>query len=147
MKIIGCGNPKRGDDDAGPLVIRRLQGHGIEAETVEGDTLDFLQACRQEDAVIVIDAVVTGAPPGTVFHWDADDLSLPHKPTISTHGLGLAESIQLGRVLGCLPRRLQVFGIEAREFAVGASMSQEVRKAAETLADRIATQMFHRALK
>ena len=141
MKIIGCGNAERGDDQAGALVACRLREHGIEAEAVDGGALEFLQAWGEEPDVIVIDAVVTGAALGTVFRWDAGSLALPHKAAISSHGFGLAEAIQLARILGRLPRRLQVFGIEAREFAIGASMSPEVRKAAEDLADSLANEL------
>ena len=49
----------------------------------------------------------------------------------STHGLGLAEAIELGRALGRLPARLVVYAIEGQGYATGAPLSPPVARAAE----------------
>ena len=134
MLIIGCGNRQRGDDGAGILVAERLRNLGIPAETRSGEAADLIEAWRGADNVIVVDAVVTGAPVGTVQAWDARQPLASVRTTASTHGLGVAEAIELAQVLHCLPARLQVYGIEGRRFEPGAEISPEVQRAIEDVA-------------
>lgn len=68
MLIIGCGNRQRSDDGAGILVAERLRELGIGADI--GEAADLIEAWKDADDVIVVDAVVTGAPVGTVQAWD-----------------------------------------------------------------------------
>jgi hydrogenase maturation protease len=138
MKVLGLGNPTRGDDAAGARVVRLLQGLGIEARVLQREPLELLEVWRPEDDVVVIDAVLSGAPCGTIQTWNRASLALPGPASASTHSLGLAETIELARALGRLPKRLTVFGIEGRQFALGARMSPEVERAAADLARSIA---------
>jgi hydrogenase maturation protease len=137
MLIIGCGNRQRSDDGAGILVAERLRDLGIPAETRSGEAADLIEAWRGADDVIVVDAVVTGAPVGTVQAWDARQPLASVSTTASTHGLGVAEAIGLAQVLQCLPAQLQVYGIEGRRFEPGAEISPEVQRAIEDVAHRI----------
>ena len=70
MLIIGCGNRQRSDDGAGILVAERLRKLGIEADMRIGEAADLIEAWKGADDVIVVDAVVTGAPVGSVQAWD-----------------------------------------------------------------------------
>ncbi len=140
MHIICCGNPERGDDGAGALVARRLRELGIEAETHTGEAAELLEAWSGDDHVIVVDAVETGAPVGTVSLWDGGQATFPVRPSTSTHGFGLAEAIPLARALDRLPQRLQVYGIEGRRFEPGTEASPEVKLAVEEVVRRIAAE-------
>jgi hydrogenase maturation protease len=142
MKIIGCGHPERGDDAVGLLVVQGLRDSGIEALSVTGEAFELMEAWNSEDDVIVIDAVVTNAPCGTIRTWNAASLAVPARGSTSTHGLGLAEAILLAHALGRLPMRLRVIGIEGREFSPGAEMSREVEQAARDVIRRITAGLF-----
>jgi hydrogenase maturation protease len=136
--IIGCGNPFRGDDAAGILVARRLQERGIPAIEQTGETFALLDAWQGKEDVVVTDAVVTGAPRGTVNMWDASDpVEIPFAPGPSTHGFGVGEAIHLARELGQLPRRLRIVGIEGAEFAEGRPPDAVLENAVECAAAQI----------
>ena len=137
MLIIGCGNRQRGDDAAGILAAERLRELGIEADTHIGDAADLIEAWETVDDVIVVDAVLTGAPVGTVQAWDGRQLPDSVSTTVSTHGFGVAEAIELARVLNRLPMRLRVYGVEGRRFEPGAEISSEVQRTVEEVAQRI----------
>ena len=137
MLIIGCGNRERGDDGAGILVAERLRKLGIEADTRTGEAADLIEAWQGADDVIVVDAVVTGAPVGTVQVWDGRQPLASVRTTASTHGFGVAEAIELARVLNRLPIRLRVYGIVGRRFEPGAEISPEVQRAVEEVVRRI----------
>ncbi len=147
MLIIGCGNRQRGDDAAGVLVAERLRQLGIRVNTCTGQAADLIEAWSGADDVIVVDAVVTGAPVGTVRTWDAQTRDaqtrdarrtpISSKAPPSTHGLGVAEAIELARVLGRLPARLRIYGIEGQRFEPGTAISPELDSAIEEVVRRV----------
>jgi len=132
MLVLACGNPDRGDDAAGPFVACRLRQMGIDAREHTGDALSLMDAWQGADEVVLIDAVVTGRRPGTVSMWDALEAPLAGQPRVgSSHALGLADAIALSRTLGWLPRRLTLYGIEARRFELGEPPSKAVLRGVE----------------
>jgi hydrogenase maturation protease len=143
--FIGIGNPLRGDDAAGLLAARALRARGAEGMEVlelEGEPVDLIEAWAGVDAVVVADAVSSGGEPGEVHRIDAVEGPLP--ATLaghSTHAMGLAEAVELGRALERLPRRLVVYGIEAASFETGAEPSSAVRSAAGRVADAVAEEL------
>lgn len=128
--VVGIGNATRGDDAAGLLAVRRLRG----IRTAElSDCTDLFDVWIGEDDVIVIDAMVTGAPVGTVRQFDVGAFTLPVGAFPSTHAFGLAETVELARALEKLPRRVVIYGIEAGNVGLGEELSPEVRQAIEAL--------------
>ena len=140
MLIIGCGNLERGDDGAGLLVAGRLLELGANARRCEGEALRLIDLWEHADYVILVDAVVTGAPAGTIHVWDSRRVYLDSKALASTHGLGLAEAIELARTLNRLPSRLEVYGIEGYCFDRGGGISNEIQHAVDEVVRRILAQ-------
>jgi len=139
--ILGCGNPDRSDDAAGLLVARRLRDLGIDAHEHRGESLALVEEWTGGEEVILVDAIMSGAPCGSVRVWDASRDRLP--PDLfpcSTHALGVAEAVELARALGRLPARLTIYGIEAARFEPGGAVSPEVLDAVERVSRRIAAQ-------
>jgi hydrogenase maturation protease len=132
-KVIGLGNSWRGDDAAGLIAARRLEamiGPDVEVVELEGDPTSLIDVWDGADHVVIVDAVRSGAEPGTVHRLDAHAASIP--PEVdrhSTHAMGLAATIELGRALDRLPRRLIVFGIEGRRFDAGIGLTPVVEGA------------------
>ena len=141
MRIIGYGNIERGDDGVGIIAAERLRDLGFAAVTCTGDGLELLEAWRDQNHVIIIDTVVTGAPAGTLHRWD-DCQSLPASlaPT-STHGLGLAQAIDLAGTLDLLPARVSVWGVEGKNFAAGSEISPEVQSAIGELVELVVAEI------
>lgn len=137
MKIIGCGNPHRADDSAGIVAAERLQRLGVPAEIHTGDALSLLDMWECGDEVVLIDAVVTGAPAGKVSVWENSIPPFAPERAVSSHGFDLGGAIELGRALKRLPGRLRVYGIEGKRFGRGESLSLEVEHAVELVTQRI----------
>ena len=138
--VFGVGNEWRGDDGAGLVVARRIRDLGsadVTVVEVEGDCSGLVGAWTDADEVIVIDAVSSGAAPGTIQRFAGAIPREAPRLRSSTHGFGVADAVELGRSLGRLPRVLRVYGIEGREFGVGRELSPEVRDAAHQLADEL----------
>jgi len=137
--IIGCGNTDRGDDGAGILVARRLHDLGVDAIEHSGDGLALLDLWNPDDEVILVDAVVSGKKPGTLSILDPILRPLAAETfRCSTHSFGPWEAIELARALDRLPKRIEIYGIEAANFEVGAEPSTEVLAAVGRVVENIA---------
>jgi hydrogenase maturation protease len=126
------------DDAAGVLVGERLREMGFAAEIQSGNAFELIASWEGQEHVILIDAVVTGAPCGTVHVWEGNPPRFPRTLQISSHGFGLAEALRLSQILNCLPDRITVYGIEGGEFGIGETVSPEVPTAVERVAQQIA---------
>jgi hydrogenase maturation protease len=159
--VVGVGNDDRGDDGLGPLAARLLAealarapgpasdgagGHptgpppGVQIIPWTGDPLGLLDRWAGVDRLVLIDAVVSGAAPGTTRRF-GPDAPFARTTEASTHGLGLAEALALGRALGRLPERIEVWGIEAVEFAAGAPLTPAVVEAVFVLVARLGEEL------
>jgi hydrogenase maturation protease len=141
LRVIGVGNAWRGDDAAGLAVAGRLRGtvpSGVDVLEREGEPTGLVDAWDGVDAVWLVDAVVSGAAPGTVHRLDASEEELPAELfRASTHHLGLAEAVELARALGRLPASVVFFGIEAARVDAGDELTPEVAAAVDQVADAV----------
>ncbi|MBP2703927.1 hydrogenase maturation protease [Microbispora sp. RL4-1S] len=146
--VVGFGGVCRGDDAAGIEVVRLLRGTlPPQVALVEnrGDAAELIESWSGADLAVVVDAVRSGAPPGTVHRCHA--LAPGAGRHLGSHGLGLRDAVELARALGRLPRRLLIVGIEGADFTLGAAMTPAVRRAAGALADELAERFTRPAPK
>ncbi len=137
VRVIGMGRLDRGDDAVGPLaarLLRRRLAEGIAVVECPGEMYSLIEAWEGAEAVIVIDAVSSGSPPGTLFRLDARRDALPPDRATSTHGFGLAAAIELARTLDLLPPVLIVYGVEGADFEPGHPVSSRMPEALEWVA-------------
>jgi hydrogenase maturation protease len=117
----------------------------VEAQEASGEATALLETWKAASAgqqVIVVDATVTGSPPGSISRWDAHTTTISTRSTHpSTHALGVGEAVELARALGILPGKLLIYGIEGINFDIGGRPSPEVLRAVEQLAGRIAAEV------
>ncbi len=114
IRIIGIGSPF-GDDAAGLEAARQLAAHPTpDCEVVEADRpgAALIELFDGADAVILIDAVRSGAAPGTIHDVDLHALPAHALPLVSSHDLGVSEAVRLAATLRRLPPRGRVLGIE-----------------------------------
>ena len=125
--IVGVGNDFRHDDAAGLIAARRLRDCGSFAEEHQGDFTTLMERWKNSDILILIDAMAPGRMPGAMYRLNASASPLDREAfNTSTHAFGLADALELSRTLGTLPPKVLVFGIEARNLAVGVGLSPEV---------------------
>ncbi len=143
--IIGIGNPYRGDDGVGIAVVRRLRARppsGVTILEAGGEGAALLDAWTDATNVILVDAVHSGAPPGTIHRFDAAALEIPRRFFhYSTHAFSVAEAVELARTLAQLPPCVIVYGIEGRNFAAGVGLSTEVEQAVTAVAVQVLEEM------
>jgi len=131
--VIGVGNEYRGDDSVGVIVARRLkeQLRG-RAEVIQqaGEVTSLLESLKSRDAVIIIDAAKSGAPPGTIHRFIVGEKPIPEKFfCYSTHALSVGEALKLAKALHQIPDQVIVYGIEGAHFEFGCGLTPEVERA------------------
>jgi hydrogenase maturation protease len=138
--VVGVGRRDRGDDAVGPAVAERASELVPAGVTVveRGEPADLIDTWAGAGLVVVTDAVRSGRRPGTVHVLHACSPLQVRTGAGGTHGLGLAEVIELARALQRLPPELVVVGVEAQRFGLGEPMSPQVKAAVELAAKTVA---------
>lgn len=142
--VVAMGNEYRRDDGAGQAIAARVARalDGVDQLGPVADPLDLLGLWDDADLAVVIDAVQSGAEPGSVALIDLDsDRSTEEAGQAvgasSTHGIGLAGVLRLARALGSAPRRVVVVGIEGDDFGEGTGLSPAVDRAISRAAGHV----------
>lgn len=131
-RLIGIGNPDRGDDAAGWEVARAVSTWTVDRFTA--GSFDLIDLWDETDDVVIVDAMRSTAPAGTILRFDAGAEPLPVGAFRSTHAFGPAAVIELARTMRRLPRSLIVYGIEIADTTHGAPLSRDVAIAVSSVA-------------
>jgi hydrogenase maturation protein HypF len=141
IRIIGIGSPF-GDDAAGLEIARMLaKSPPPDCEVIAADRpgaalVDLLEGAS---AAILIDAVRSCAPPGTIHEFTFDELGGCAVRFVSSHDLGVATTIQLARKLGRAPSVGRIIGIEIAPADTTrlCGLSPKTREAVGRAAERV----------
>jgi hydrogenase maturation protease len=140
--VAGVGSRDRRDDGVGPEVVRRASLRRVagprSARFLEVPwAMELLDLWEDASCCLVVDAIRTGAQPGTIRTLDLGSGPLPWSRGGSTHGLGVAEALLLARRLGRAPDRVLLLGIEGGDFGRGRGLSPAVERALGPAAGRV----------
>lgn len=137
--ILGVGNFLLGDEGVGIHVAQHLQKMALppEVEVIDGGTggFELIEHCRDKKKIIIVDAILADAEPGSVLRFAPEDAKLKWHPSYSAHQSGLRELLHFCKQLVPLPEII-VYGIVPMETQ---SLSTQLsEKAASRLAKLIA---------
>jgi hydrogenase maturation protease len=131
---VGLGSRYRGDDAVGLLVADRLREAGAQVLDCGEEPTRLLDEWTDVDTLVVVDALVTGAAPGTIHRYESVDEPLSVDVRLaSTHAVGISDALELGRALGRAPRRVVVLGIEGERFGMGDELTPAAADALDEL--------------
>ncbi len=134
VRVVGVGNPSRGDDGVGPAVAAEVAARldpAIDVVVSTADPSRLIERWGSAGTVVLIDAMVDDVAPGTVMVFDASVDPLPADlESISSHGMGIPATVELARSLGRLPEHLVVVGVAGQDFE-GTGLTSEVAGAVE----------------
>jgi len=144
--VAGLGNPDRGDDGIGPLVIKKLAGllpADVAVAPANADVLTLMLEWADFDAVICVDAAAPLTTAGRIHRFNLATDDLPRdRPPASSHAVSLADAIKLSRVLRQAPRDIIVFAVEGASFAAGSAMGPDVAGAAADVVGRVVAEVI-----
>lgn len=146
--VIGCGNLLRGDDAAGPVLIRRMWDRGLPegVHCADGGTggMDVAFQMRGVPKVILVDACTSGSEPGTLFEVPGTEVeNLPPLAGINLHAFRWDHAIAFARWLlkDDYPADVTAYLIEGRRFEVGEGLSPPVDAAVDRLVEVLLTKL------
>ncbi|HVV69236.1 MAG TPA: hydrogenase maturation protease [Gammaproteobacteria bacterium] len=132
--IFGIGSPF-GDDRLGWEAIEMLKQQPaisqlipqvMRLETCDRPALRLLHQLNQAKIAILIDAIKSETTLGTLQVFSSEAI-FNLNPAFSTHGLGISESLNLGKTLGILPEVTVLYGIEINEITLTSELSSIIK--------------------
>jgi len=118
--IVGIGSTILGDDGVGVHIARRLMADSLpkNVDVVELGTagLTLLEYLEGYDRLVLLDAILSGAPPGTIHELTSEEVAR----TVhlgAGHEADLPTALAMGHKLmkDSMPKQITVFAIEAAD--------------------------------
>ena len=135
--LVGLGNPYMRDDGVGRVVageFERLSLPDLQVFQDYSPELSWLQEFRGASRVVLVDALMTGAPPGkvTTLRLRRQSRSLDRLPNL--HSLQVHDVLDLARSVG-VDVPLTLVGVEPADCSPGLGLSDVVRAAVPLIID------------
>ena len=144
--VLGVGNVLMQDEGLGVRAVERLQERyrlppGVRA--VDGGVmgLDLLPYLEDAQRVLILDAVQTGRPPGSLVRLDGHQIPAALALKTSIHQVGLQEVLAVGRFRGTLPASITLWGIEPASVEAGIGLSPVVSAAIDEAIAAVAEEL------
>ena len=149
--VIGLGNPLMGDDGLGIAALERLRTRYVlpaGIELVDGGTwgLNLLPVIEDSDGVILIDAINTGAPPGTPIRLEHASLPRYLATKISPHQVDLRDVLGLAELRGTLPSDTVAIGLQPQSMELGDPLSPELAEKLDMVVAAVLEDLARRGL-
>jgi hydrogenase maturation protease len=134
--ILGLGNPLLRDDSVGLRVVQELReiipaDPAIELDEDFWGGLRLMERMIGYDRVIIVDAIQSGAIPGTIHFLSPGDI--PTQRSASAHDVNLPTALEFGRQAGAqLPSEDQILliAVEAEDvLTFGEELTPNVQEA------------------
>lgn len=141
--VLGCGNPNRSDDGAGPRVIALLQDTGLQPQVrlfdVGTDGMTAMYRARGATHLVVVDARVPGGNPGAIYEVPGEVLAAPPAKGAGLHEFRWDHALYAGRRIygDAYPATVVVLLIEAATLDLGLALSPSVEASAQSVAQEV----------
>jgi hydrogenase maturation protease len=133
--VLGLGNILLGDDGVGPALVREIQGlyaDVSQVECIDGGTqgLALLGYLTERKAIVILDALALGKTPGEVTALQGAEILGCRAPRSTTaHEGNAGELLAAAQLLGDLPERIFLVGVEPECVRTELGLSEKVVKA------------------
>jgi hydrogenase maturation protease len=126
--VIGLGNPLMGDDGLGLAALERLRATWelpADVELVDGGTwgLNLLPVIEDATHVLLLDAIDTGAAPGSDVLLLRDQLPRFLAAKISPHQVDLRDVLAVAELRGTLPEHTVAIGLQPARVELSDALS------------------------
>lgn len=136
--IAGIGNLLFSDEGIGVHAIRELLtrelGDNVLVLEVGPATFDLPRLMEEKDKVVIVDAILSRDPPGSVLRLTADDLkSGAARALTSMHQFGVKEALAMATQMG-FAGEIVVVGVVPKDFKTPSTqLTPELEKALPSL--------------
>jgi hydrogenase maturation protease len=134
------------DDGVGVRVVQRLAAEyrfPPGCEILDGGTLglDLLPRLDGVERLLIVDAVETGGPPGTVVRLSGEEIPVALKTKLSPHQMGLQDLLAVAELQGNCPAEAVLWGVQPEAIDVGMELSPAVGERVDYLVDKVLVEL------
>lgn len=146
IAVLGLGNLMRTDDALGMLALQQLRADPCFPRSVtliEGGTLglDLMYPLEGITHLLALDAIDTGAAPGTLLRYSGDEIAdLPISKSV--HLLGFSDLIGAMRLVESAPSEIVVLGIQPLDTGWGTQLTANIEAVLGTLIESAVGQVM-----
>lgn len=138
--VLGLGNILLQDEGVGVRVVQHLhQTYRFppEVEVMDGGTagMALYEHIIDRSHLIVVDAVNTGDPPGTLVSLEQDAVPFYFSTKVSPHQMALSDILAALQIVGHTLPEIVLLGIVPVTLTTGIGLSDPVSKQLDTLVD------------
>lgn len=138
--VLGVGNLLLSDEGIGIHAVRRLLEAQVlpdDVEIVDGGTagLNLLYYLEGVERLVIIDAVQTGGPPGTLVRLAGDRVPAYMALKVSPHEITLPDFLAAARLRDLYPHEVIIWGMQPESLDVGVDLSPAVEAQMHLLLD------------
>lgn len=144
--LLGVGNLLLSDEGVGIHVIEHLQAaYSIPAwlQIMDGGTLglDLLAYLAGIERLILVDAVETGGPPGTIIRLENEAVPIFLARHLSPHQIGIPDMLYAARLRDLAPAQLVLWGMQPASLEIGLELSPAVAARFEAFVTAVAQEL------
>ena len=136
--VLGIGNLVMSDDGIGVRVVQELATRcrfpaGV--TVLDGGTLglDLLPYLEGVERLLIVDAVPTDGPPGTLVRLSGAEIPAVFAHKLSPHQVGLQDLLAVARLLGHEPAELVLWGVQPASIEMTMELTPVVADCLEPL--------------
>ncbi len=145
LLVLGIGNILLSDEGVGVRVVEAMRETSLpdHVELCDGGTggMDLVEMLAGRRKVVVVDAMQTDAPPGTVLRLTPEDLAGPAPGRLSVHEVSLLDALAMARQIGEPPGEVVILGVQPRQVDWGLELTPEIAALVPELIRRVQTEL------
>ncbi len=139
--VLGLGNILNRDEGLGVQALKHLDaqvGEQSGFELLDGGTLglSLLMIVEECSHLLILDAVNTGQPPGTIVELRKEQIPLFSGVKLSQHQVTFQEVLGLASIRGNLPEHLHLVGVQPGDISIGLELSPVVERTLPEVVNR-----------
>lgn len=144
--MLGIGNLIMTDDGVGVRVVQRLTDEYRFPEGVtvmDGGTLglDLLPHLEGVERLLMVDAVETGGPPGTVVRLSGEEIPVALQTKLSPHQMGLQDLLAVAELQGNRPAEMVLWGVQPESVELGMELTPAVAARLDQLVEKVLAEL------
>lgn len=144
--VLGIGNVLQTDEGVGPRCVREFERR-FELEPavmlIDGGTsaMELLDDMAKADLLLILDAVSSGRPAGSVVKLSGDEVPRFFTTKLSPHQVGIADVLAALALTDESPGETIIIGVEPASLKLGMELSPTVAAAVPRVIDEVIVEL------
>lgn len=146
LLVLGLGNMLCEDDGAGVAAVNALVAGYVVPDgvrVIDGGTMgmSLLPWIRSARKLIIVDAIASDSPPGTLVRLEGKDVAHAAAHRMSVHQVGVLDLLDSNRLMGDGPDEIILCGVVPEAMGLTVDLTPAVQAALPGLVERVVEEM------